>query len=503
MGATCSLYNRLSEGLLCSIGQWQPPPDYQAEDRAEGHICFDVICRADHNPIVINDLDRTGYAGTDPNVSRYGLKTYVGVPVFWGDEAVGSLCAVFVENHVPTAAELSFMTIVAAALGVEEARWRAEKELQESEERFRTLVESAPEAIFVHKGPQFLYLNRSMQQLIGCGPDDDLVGQSCFDRLPPEYLEMVSERIKKVQTSGGPTPLCEMEFFSLDGSRVPVETTSVPIRFQGSEAVVVFVRNITERKITQKKILQMNSELEERVAQRTAELKQLNSDLEGFCYAISHEFRAPIARLEGFCEVLREMAAGADPNALVHCAGRIAAASQRLKTVIDSLLTMNRLARAEMVISRVELSQVARQIVDHLLEELQGRSVQVTIVPDIVVSGERSMLEIALENLLKNALKYTAQTPDAVIEFGMTTRAGQTVYYVRDNGVGFDMQYAKNLFQPFCRLHAEAEFEGTGIGLAMVQRIIEKHGGRIWAEAVPNRGATFFFTLGRSGGGES
>lgn len=500
MGAACALYNRLGDGLLCSVGQWQSPPGYQAEDSPEGHICYDVICRAGRTPLVITDLDKSPYANTDPNVSRYSLKTYVGIPVFWGEEAVGSLCAVFVENHLPTAAELSFMTIVAAALGVEEARWRAEEELLEGEERFRMLVESAPEAIFIHKGEQFLYLNHSMRQLIGCGPDDNLVGQSCFERLSPEYLATAQERITNSSTLRKPSPLREMEFFCLDHSRVPVEVTSVPFRFRGDDAIVVFVRDITERKLTEKKILQLNSKLEERVIQRTTELERLNTELEGFCYAISHEFRAPLARMEGFCELLSELAAKADRDGLIHCADRILAATLRLKTVIDSLLTMNRLVRADMAIDRVNLSQVVRQIVDQLLEEQKDRSIRVTIMPDITVSGERSLLEICLRNLLENAVKYTARTPSAVIEFGATTRAGQTFYYVRDNGVGFDMQYAKNLFQPFCRLHTEAEFEGTGVGLATVQRIIEKHGGRIWAEAVPGRGTTFYFTLGLEGG---
>ncbi len=241
---------------------------------------------------------------------------------------------------------------------------------------------------------------------------------------------------------------------------------------------------------------QVNESLE----QRTTELKRLNTELEAFCYAISHEFSAPLARLEAFSRMMTESATIEDNETVAHCAERIEVASQRLRNVVAALLTLNRLSRADMLVSPVNLSEMAQQIVAELLEQDENRRIQITIAPDIVVQGDRYQLEICLRNLLENALKYSSKTDEAAIEFGKLCRDGVETYYVRDNGVGFDMEYAKNLFIPFCRLHSESEFEGTGVGLATVHRIIEKHNGRIWAEAELGRGATFSFTLEIAGG---
>jgi PAS domain S-box-containing protein len=254
-------------------------------------------------------------------------------------------------------------------------------------------------------------------------------------------------------------------------------------------------RFIAERKQMENELHLLNSELEQRVAARTAELERMNSELESFCYSVSHEIRAPIARLAGFSSTIKEIADNPDRELLVYCAERIETASNRLRTVIDSLLTLNRLSRAEITLMPVNLSEIAARIMDELLEESSQRSIAVDITPDIVVQGDPDMLEICMRRLLENAVKYTEKTPRAVVEFGQTGTGTERVYFVRDNGAGFDMEGSKNLFVPFCRLHSVEEFEGIGIGLATVQRIIEKHGGKIWAEAAPDKGAVFFFTL--------
>ncbi len=239
-------------------------------------------------------------------------------------------------------------------------------------------------------------------------------------------------------------------------------------------------------------------QMAEALGDHIRKLNDLNKELESFCYSISHEMRAPIARLEGFSKMLIESDTLSDPDTHVHCVERIEAASRQLRAVIDSLLMMNRLSRAEMTSSPVDLSGMAQQIVDELRREVGLRPMTVTIAPNIVARGDRQMLEICLRNLLENAVKYTSKKPDAAIEFGQMQKAGENVYYVRDNGAGFDMAFANKLFKPFSRLHNDSEFEGSGIGLATVQRIIERHGGSIWAEASPDAGATFWFTLGES-----
>jgi light-regulated signal transduction histidine kinase (bacteriophytochrome)/HAMP domain-containing protein len=254
--------------------------------------------------------------------------------------------------------------------------------------------------------------------------------------------------------------------------------------------------DIARRQAAEDEVRTLNADLETRVNARTAELKKLNSELETFCYSISHELRGPIARLEGFSAVIQDLVSDPDPESLAHIARRIEASSSKLKIVVDSLLEMNRISRAELKREDVLLSEMCMRISAELCEHSERENLKVSIDPDMVVKGDSTMLEVCMQNLLGNAVKYTAMAPEAAIEVGQLTRQGETVYFVKDNGAGFDMEYSNKLFQPFCRLHAENEFEGFGIGLATVERIIDKHGGRIWAESTIGHGATFYFTLG-------
>jgi len=258
------------------------------------------------------------------------------------------------------------------------------------------------------------------------------------------------------------------------------------------EEVFAAARDVTDHNRAEEQIKKLNEELESRVRERTAELERMNRELEGFCYAISHEIRAPIARLEGFGTMLLEIAGKNGDARIVHCARRIGIASNRLREVIDSLLTMNRVSRAGMDPQKLNLSIMAAKIVSELLENCGQRSIHVSIEPDVTATGDREMLEICMWNLLGNAIKHSSKTPDASIEFGQRIIDGERVFFVKDNGIGFDAKFAANIFQPFCRMHNEKDFEGTGIGLATVRLIIEKHKGVIWIEANPGKGQLSF-----------
>ena len=246
----------------------------------------------------------------------------------------------------------------------------------------------------------------------------------------------------------------------------------------------------------QKQLEELNLSLEKRVAERTAELERLNRELESFCYSISHEIQAPIARLDGFSKAIGESVKEAESDEVVYLAERLGVASRRLRSVIDSLLVIYRLGRTKLEMEPVDLSQLCGRILNELRSNVPARTFKATIAPDVVVQGDRRMLYACIRHLLENAVKYSARNPNATVEFGKTVQTKETVFFVRDNGVGFDMAFAGTLFEPFSRLHNESEFEGSGTGLPTVQRIIERHGGRIWAEASPGNGATFFFTLG-------
>jgi signal transduction histidine kinase len=236
-------------------------------------------------------------------------------------------------------------------------------------------------------------------------------------------------------------------------------------------------------------------ELNQRLARDNATLQGLNRELESFSYSVSHDLRAPLRSIDGFSKALLEDYADQLDDTGRDYLNRVRNAAQRMGNLIDDLLKLARVSRTDLKKDRVDLGLVARRIVAELRQRHPQRVVDVEIAPDLVAEGDPRLLQIALENLLDNAWKFTAKRPEARIEFGRMERDGGSVFFVRDNGAGFDMAHADKLFGVFQRLHAMTEFEGTGVGLATVQRIIYKHGGRVWAEAERERGAVFHFAL--------
>jgi signal transduction histidine kinase len=257
-------------------------------------------------------------------------------------------------------------------------------------------------------------------------------------------------------------------------------------------------REITERKRAEQSVARLNAELEQRVKERTAELEAKNKELESFCYSVSHDLRAPLRAIDGFSRiVLEEYHAKLDEEGRDNLR-RVCSATQHMGQLIDDLLNLSRVTRSELHRDQVNLSDLAAQVAAELRHADPNRRVEIQIQPALTTEGDTNLLRIVLENLLGNAWKFTAKQPAARIEFGATTRAGQPSFFVRDNGAGFDMQYVSKLFGAFQRLHSSADFPGTGIGLASVQRIIRRHGGGVWAESQAGHGATFYFSLPRA-----
>jgi len=370
LGAVCSLYSRIEDGMLCVIGKWNMPPDFVTRDKPEGHICHDMIISGADSLRVMGNLPETGYAETDPNVLRYGLKTYVGKPVTFGGKNVGVLCVVYQEDRVPSEEDEKLMGILAGAIGIEEKRRRAEEEIR-----------------------------------------------------------------------------------------------------------------------------RLNADLENKVAERTAQLKAANQELESFSYSVSHDLHTPLMILEGFIRELKDRYADRLDDTGRYFLERIRNAGQRMGQLIDAILRLSSLPRSEVHRETIDLSRMVTLIAAELHQREPERRIEIIVEPDIFAVGDRRLIKIALENLMGNAWKYTGRQAHPVIEFGLEVKDGNRIYFIRDNGIGFSMEAAERLFVPFQRLHDMEEFPGHGIGLATVKRIIDRHGGTIWARGERGKGATFCFTL--------
>jgi PAS domain S-box-containing protein len=280
------------------------------------------------------------------------------------------------------------------------------------------------------------------------------------------------------------------EHWQFARARILRDETGSPVRSIGA------IVDVTERKRAELEVIRMNSQLEERILFRTIELEASNKELAAFAYSVSHDLRAPLRGIDGWSlALLDDYGAQLDHQALEYLT-RVRSETQRMGNLIDHMLLLSRVTRDDIRRVPVDLTALAHQISTKLLEDDPERLAEFVIAPQLAVVGDVRLLNIALTNLFSNALKFTGKQPKARIEFGKLEKDAVTVFYIRDNGVGFNMAHARNLFGAFQRLHKTSEFPGTGIGLAIVQRVIERHGGRVWAESLVNSGATFSFTLG-------
>lgn len=286
-------------------------------------------------------------------------------------------------------------------------------------------------------------------------------------------------------------------FWRKDGTSFPVDYTSAAFRDRSGilkGAVVVF-RDITERKELEAERARRREELEREVEERTAELRSVNQELESFSYTVSHDLRGPLRTIDGYSQVMEEeYGTNLDEEARGYL-HRMRHAATRMTSLLDGLLVLSRVTRRELESRKVDLSTLAGDVAEELAESAPQRKAAWKLEPGLTTRGDPALLHILLQNLFGNAWKFTQDRDPAVIEFGKTDTNHGAAFYVRDNGAGFDMRHAEGLFHPFQRLHKSGEFPGTGIGLATVYRIVKRHGGQVWAEAKPDHGATFYFTL--------
>ena len=279
------------------------------------------------------------------------------------------------------------------------------------------------------------------------------------------------------------------------GRTSPHHITCVSVAMDDAPHVALLGLDMTEQQRAARQVRELNAELEDRVKRRTEELQAANRELESFSYSVSHDLTTPLRGIDGFSRILEEdYGAILDATARGHLQ-RIRAGTSKMQQLIDDLLQLSRISREEIRHEPVDLARLSRDILREFRLAEPQRRVETLVSPQVIVRGDNNLLRIALDNLLRNAWKFTSGNEIANIEFGILHKDGQRVYFVRDDGAGFDMRYASRLFRAFERLHRTSEFEGTGVGLAIVSRIIHRHGGSIWAESTVNKGAAFYFTL--------
>lgn len=628
LGGVCALYNRLEGDLLCSLGQWEVPPDYNPKDTAAGHICYDVIQRNPEGVLVIRNLASSTYARTDPNVGRYGLQTYVGKTVKCGGQPIGSLCVVYQKDFCPTDEDKRIMNIIASAIGVEEERRKTSLTLQANEQKYRALVETTSDWIWeVDRNGIYTYASPQVKPLLGYAPEE-VLGKTPFNLMPQDEAQRMGSLFAAIVADGKPFANLENINLHKNGRRVVLETSGIPIfddqghlrgyrgvdrditerkrveealrvsernlamtlksigdaviatdigggvvrmnvvaeRLTGwplSEAqgrpltdvfhiinqqtrepldnpvakvletgqvqglandtvlvsrqgveriiadsaaaivddetgqtagVVLVFRDVTEvyaaqqeRKRVEEEIRKLNETLEQRVQERTAEL-------EAFAYSISHDLRAPLRAIDSFARIMRENHGSHVGSEGQHYLQVIQDNCRQMDRLIEGLLTFSRLSQQPLNKQKVDVHDLVNSVLKDFNAERKERCVKIILGNLPSCEADPVLLRQVFFNLLSNALKFTRQKKEAFIEIG-SREESRCVYFVKDNGVGFDMRYVHKLFNVFSRLHRAEDYEGAGVGLAIIHRIILRHGGRVWIEAEVNKGTTVCFTL--------
>lgn len=435
---------------------------------------------------------------------RVGIRSAGAFPLRERDAVVGVIClysgetGFFTDDLLPTLDEMTLDVSFALTIySREKERLHALAALRESEDHFRSLYENAPLAYqSLDAAGNIITVNTAWQEMFG-RTREEVTGRFFGDFVTEASMSTLEKNFPTLKREGRMEGLL-FEIVGKDGSpRIVAVNGRISRDAEGNfRHTHCILTDMTERSRHEMELRILNERLEQRVEERTRALQVANRELEAFSYSVSHDLRAPLRAINGFSALLEEQYAEKIDEQGKDMLRRLCAGADKMGHLIDDLLNLSKISRREMQIEPVDLSLLAHEAAEELQASEPGRQVEWIIVPHASAKGDRGLLQVALQNLLGNAWKYSSKREQARIEFGVVEKAGRVTYFVRDNGAGFDMAYAHKLFGAFQRLHPPTEFPGTGIGLATVARIIRRHGGEVWAEGAVNAGASFYFCLG-------
>jgi PAS domain S-box-containing protein len=477
-------------------------------------------------PVVLGDASGDGTYAADSYIAKHHIRSLLCLPIVHQAKLLGML---YLENSLATDVftpdRLGLLKTLSsqAAISMQNANLyasleeniqelkQAEQALMDSERRLADIFNFLPDIAFaVDLDGKVILWNRAAEEFTGV-PAVDILGKGDYEYAIPFYGErrpvLIDLLFKPASDIERLYPNLKREgemifgeSYTLSARRGEVYLTAVAAPLYDSHGNVIgaieTIHDITERKRAEEALRRLNLELDQRVLERTAQLEASNKELEAFAYSVSHDLRAPLRHIDGFVKLLQKKTDAMRDEKCRHYMDTISEAANKMGLLVDDLLSFSRMRRQAMAFQEVDLEVLVHEVIQELIPDTAGRTIAWRIGNLPVVNGDTAMLRMALVNLVANALKFTRPRQEAQIEIGsLADQASEAVIYVRDNGVGFDMAYVDKLFGVFQRLHRPDEFEGTGIGLANVRRIIARHGGRTWAQGEPGQGATFFFSL--------